>query len=460
MMVHKTDATDSGTLLSKPGDEKPVVFERTIVEYKDLSQRFKHGKKDFSKQFCHIYFARLQALTEVLMEKVTEKWGDLKGGRIADLDGTQGERSVVIGTLYKHQRLKPSILREFSEEYQLAPPAPNINYCSDEDLLFLEDEMLRIKLVGNHLNIEQMVTGIVCGLLGILQDDGTFDVEDWCFPGCIPRTVMPSSATSGKILLLSGLDLTNKAESMSMVLLTEWINGMIGDPAIQKEEASIVRVIIAGNSIRGSGEIYTINSLLSEKAEDEEAARETALAAQRFDTFLKRIVECCCVTLMPGEFDPTSHMIPQQPLHPCMIPESTRFKSLQGATNPWIGSLGSRIVAGSSGQPIDDIMKVSGVAEISPLAWLEKTLSWRHYTPTSPDTLPSYPYYEKDPFIMEEFPDIYFAGNMEKYETKLWKDENGEVTRLICIPRFSQSGTAVLVDLETLDTQPISFGTS
>lgn len=27
------------------------------------------------------------------------------------------------------------------------------------------------------------------------------------------------------------------------------------------------------------------------------------------------------VDIMPGEFDPTNHMMPQQPLHPCLLPK-------------------------------------------------------------------------------------------------------------------------------------------
>lgn len=41
--------------------------------------------------------------------------------------------------------------------------------------------------------------------------------------------------------------------------------------------------------------------------------------------------------------------------------------------------------------------------------------------PTAPDTLLACPYYEKDLFIMKECPDIYFVGNTEKFETKLWE---------------------------------------
>ena len=38
-------------------------------------------------------------------------------------------------------------------------------------------------------------------------------------------------------------------------------------------------------------------------------------------------------------------------------------------------------------------------------------------------------------------------------------DSEGQPIRLICIPKFSTSHTAVLVDLESLDTKPIVFGT-
>lgn len=100
-----------------------------------------------------------------------------------------------------------------------------------------------------------------------------------------------------------------------------------------------------------------------------------------------------------------------------------RFESFKSAGNPWFGKVGDYIVLGTSGQPIEDIMKVSGVTDISPLTWLENTLIWRHMCPTAPDTLPSYPYYEKDLFIIKECPNIYFTGNMTKFETKLWKGE-------------------------------------
>lgn len=37
--------------------------------------------------------------------------------------------------------------------------------------------------------------------------------------------------------------------------------------------------------------------------------------------------------------------------------------------------------------------------------------------------------------------------------------EENQVVRLICIPKFSSTYTAVIVDLETLDTEFVCFGT-
>jgi len=52
----------------------------------------------------------------------------------------------------------------------------------------------------------------------------------------------------GKILLVSGLDLVNNTDELSLDLLSEWITGMVGYGNAQKEEAVVARVIIAGEN--------------------------------------------------------------------------------------------------------------------------------------------------------------------------------------------------------------------
>lgn len=84
---------------------------------------------------------------------------------MADLREDNPEKCVLIGTLFKHQPLKPSILREISEETQLAPQPARDNYVDDTDKLILEDELQRIRLLGK-MDVHTIVTGVVCAVLG------------------------------------------------------------------------------------------------------------------------------------------------------------------------------------------------------------------------------------------------------------------------------------------------------
>ena len=159
-------------------------------------------------------------------------------------------KCILLGTLYKHQELKPSILKEIADELQAIPQPPRLNYCSPKDALFLEDDVARVKLVGN-IAADSLVTGLICSVIGTNMQDGSFWVEELCFPGpyLIPLFETPCSSAKdhGQLLLfLSGLDFANQAECMALHLLNEWVTGMLGNHFIQEEAANIVRIIIAG----------------------------------------------------------------------------------------------------------------------------------------------------------------------------------------------------------------------
>ncbi|XP_071557072.1 DNA polymerase delta subunit 2 [Temnothorax nylanderi] len=449
----------AGDLLSKPGNKEPQELKRQQVQYEDLTSNFDDKLIDFSKQFCSIYAARLAELRETLIPRVVAKWGEVPILKLAELEDFEGQECVIIGTLFKHQKWKPSILRELSEDHQLSLSEPKSNYCSEKDQLLLEDEMLRIKLVVDDAILKNYVTGVVCAILGYKDKNGSFEIKEWCFPGCVPRSSPAHPKSKGKVVFLSGLDLANTSKTLSLNLLTEWICGMAGDMTTQEDATGIVRVIIAGNSVKIVTKTNTLMGHAEGKAQDAAITKEVAVATTLVDAFLSEIAECCCITLMPGQHDPTNAMLPQKPLHPCILPLTSRFQSLKGATNPWVGKVAERVIMGSSGQPIEDIIKATGDADISPLDWLERTLLWKHMCPTAPDTLPVHPYSAKDPFIINYCPDIYFVGNTDEADTKLWEGEENQAVRLICIPKFSSTYTAVVVDLDTLDTEFICFGT-
>ncbi len=70
-----------------------------------------------------------------------------------------------------------------------------------------------------------------------------------------------------------------------------------------------------------------------------------------------------------------------------------------------------------------------------------------------------YPFHDdEDPFIIGEMPHIYFAGNQEKFETKLLVDDKErKICRLVSVPVFSKTHSIVLVNLRNLDAFEISF---
>jgi DNA polymerase delta subunit 2 len=96
---------------------------------------------------------------------------------------------------------------------------------------------------------------------------------------------------------------------------------------------------------------------------------------------------------------------------------------------------------------------------------MEDTLAWRHLAPTAPDTLACYPFADQDPFVVKETPNVYYCGNQAAFATKLVAHPDGAVkdgadasVRLIALPVFATTGTAVLVNVATLEATPLTIG--
>ena len=78
--------------------------------------------------------------------------------------------------------------------------------------------------------------------------------------------------------------------------------------------------------------------------------------------------------------------------------------------------------------------------------------------PTAPDTLPSYPFKDGDPFVMEDPPDILISGAAPAFATSLASTKAGEAcARLVCLPSFAETGVCAVLDLETLAVERLCF---
>lgn len=91
--------------------------------------------------------------------------GNFPVKKISELSEDCSEKCIIIGTFFKDQVLKPSILKEISEDNQLVPLPPRSNYNDETDVLILEDELQRIKLEGK-INVAETVTGVIAAVLG------------------------------------------------------------------------------------------------------------------------------------------------------------------------------------------------------------------------------------------------------------------------------------------------------
>lgn len=68
-----------------------------------------------------------------------------------------------------------------------------------------------------------------------------------------------------------------------------------------------------------------------------------------------------------------------------------------------------------------------------------------------------YPFQEKDQFVIEECPHVFFVGNQPRFGTTIIEGPAGQQVRIIAIPRFHETGQIVLLDTETLEVELVQI---
>ena len=301
------------------------------------------------------------------------------------------------------------------------PPREKYRSAAGEDQTMLEDESGRLRLVGTMLQTIMLVTGCIVAVMGTENANGEFEVIDLKIAD-LPRQpqrwerddsaallskgsngkgksgVAKSRGSGGKIAIVSGLGIRgDEANSLTLDLLMEFLLGEACGTAEQQDSCAISRLIIAGNSLSEASPLPSANEISGKKSSKKygyDASAYNPAPTAHLDSFLATLLPSIPVTLIPGDSDPANVSLPQQPIHPAMLPHSRAYSAMPGATesgwldsttNPWEGDVDGWRLMGNGGQPLDDVFKY--VEGNERLEMMENFLRWRCVAPTAPDTL-------------------------------------------------------------------------
>ncbi|XP_015907369.1 DNA polymerase delta subunit 2 [Parasteatoda tepidariorum] len=422
------------------------VYDRPSYKFENLCHKYINRDRSFDRQFAVSYTARLKCSLPLLQKQVKNKWGSSSNVKqLSDI--LADEHVIVIGTIFKMMELHPTILKEISEEHNMIPQPVTEHYTSDDDYVILEDDTQRVMLCGN-IDPHAFVTGVNIAVSGYTEESGKFFVEDVCHPFVANPLSYPVFTDDKYVLFISGLCFSNANVTFPLQTLIDLINGSLGSSPDHEKFSKLVRVIIAGNSIGQSLKDAHKTNILTRKSK-----ASTIESVKLMDDFLVQLATSVDVDLMPGESDPTNHLMPQQSFHPCMFPRSSAYSTFHVVTNPYEACIDGVKLLGTSGQNIKDIQSYSSFSDT--LDIMHKNLDWGHLLPTAPDTLNCYPFPDKDPFIITECPHIYFSGNASKIAKRSYDDKN---VMMISIPKFVDTFSCLLLNLKTLEVEPLVVG--
>ncbi|KAI3487221.1 hypothetical protein L1887_48805 [Cichorium endivia] len=426
------------------------------------------GSRSYSKQYAQLYDYRLAYLKKRILPRAKARWVD----NFESFSQSQSQPSSQLDTSDagpSSPRLRmqdpPKLVRsnprrtQFRDSHAdhecprlpvrpqqwLAPQPVRAKYVDyDKDELFIEDQSGRVKLVGDAIRSggplrSMLITGVVAAVLGTETRTGDFDVVDAVFAS-LP-VLQPAAPISNKKAAAG--------DDQWVVLMSGMAIG--GESALDHHRGQLAR---ATHALRGRRSAQTLRAGAAHFFVGANAgARPAAL----------RPVFAMPVHLLPGERDPASVAIPQQPIHFALLPRAGRFDSLHRHTNPAWLSLGNLKLLGTSGQNIDDIFKYVDEPDSARIDMALRTLEWGHLAPTAPDTLWCYPFKSTDPFVLKDRPDVLFVGNQPSYASAMYTfdpdadDKAQQGCRVVLVPEFARTRQVVLLNLASLDTKLVTI---
>lgn len=384
-------------------------------------------------QYHKIYTVRLSQLRGAVLQQARALWGASVPPQafLSDITGYRkcgGSDVVIIGVVFKAMKSRRNIVEDYRQtkdtcvlpEQSAEELAKNL--CSEGDAISLEDSAMRLDLVMPPEQVKRLFTGLVVGVRGSATPEGTFKVNAMCFPRAPSPLALINirEAPAQFVAFMSGLAFGSNDEGLAEA------RDRAADLLTSQSVGPVSRVLVCGGT-------YT-------------SPKTSQGAIDSADTFLAQLAEKIPVEVLPGRTDPTNLTLPQMAIHPFF------FKTARGlpgdkfrcVSNPYDCTLDGVSLLGHSGQPVDDVMRCSDIAD--PVQALSLMLESRHLAPTAPDTLETQPFAASDPFVLDSLPHVLFSGG-HATEGHMWCPNGDGGTMCICVPAFETTRKVVLVNL-------------
>lgn len=468
-----------------------------------------NSSRDYAHQFFSLYQQRLAMLKPRVDHETTRRWGNntrqVNGKFIQHkpkiLDITSGELCWVSGTIFCDMKHKFNILQEVergTDDVVLQPPVKYLD-AENEAVVMIEDESGRAILRNDALlRKSHLVTGCVVGVLGMEIQAGVLEIMEIVHPVPAPQLFprraigLGAEGERGKegkgaeegneeqdtdictqgaeeqtpspqewIAFVSGLSVGREtALDLKIILLQQWLSGELGGSSDVGMARSISALVMVGNSIAEDEHEDTLDFSTTNNFGSKNTSKLSAESLAVFGLWLSEVLATVPVVVMPGDSDPCEVCLPQQPIHRALFGKNCVYvgsQSFSALTNPaWMELANGLRILATSGQNVNDIYKYDMKSPSLQLTLdiMELTLRWQVIVPTAPDTLYCYPYEDRDPFSLDETPNLYVVGNQCASGSRDIQLGPNSVT-LVSVSAFLKTGEIVLVNTTTLETKTV-----
>lgn len=530
----------SGDVLVEPRSACPII--RT-------HQRFLLRSLEFTQQYASMYRCRMEKQYEAALRAIqhtvrrergiqpTENTAENSLDPLRVLELRPGVPAICVGVLYKNMKLLPRFLDEYQRELvrvdagdendeegggvaaveegaaaigvqgtagigeneedaepRLETIDEHYSICDDADEVMIEDNSGRVIIQG--LRADRFCTGLVVGIYGTLQPNGSIAVHHYAMSGDVERQYVPrpmreirgydGGSSPCYLAFVCGLNVdvprgpdpeeraaATRARA-SLELLMDFFCGNVDSPGLLNKARCVTRVVIGGDSIAPTDELKLKRKVKLDPSDHVRLNDAGKLAAgvvtstvlmRELDGLLQRLASSVEIELMPGENDMSDAFHPQHPLHPVLLPKAARHSTMRLVSNPFCFTAQPLLVEASaemeaerkktkleegnrssqnnsgdkvhffvtSGQNVNDVARETRFP--SRLDTMEMIVGSGCACPTAPNTLFSYPFCKEDPFLFQPIPHCVVACGQPCFET-----------RYVTLPKLNENTHSYCVD--------------